>query len=263
VYEPGGVAPFGPLGKFLQPATPTARKTTAAIAGIQRRRCARANIISIRSKPSNDPTGIISRHGPPRWPQNPAGGVELQNVTTEMPVFTAPLPVNVTLVGVTVQVIVLVLGAQVKLTVPVAPSDGVSTIGNTAVSPGLTVAVEPPLPPTVSVKDAAPCVVPLSETVCGLPVALSLSVNVPLLGEVPVGVNVTLTAHDWPGASKSTGQVPPLTTKGPLAVMLENSTLAVLLVLVLFTVTVIGLLVVLIGVAGKVRVCGETVMVMD
>jgi hypothetical protein len=159
------VAPLGPLGKLLQPATPTARKTNAAIAGIQRWRWARAHVTSVKSKPSSDPNGITSRHGPPRWPQGPAGGVELQNVTTEIPVLTAPVPVRVTLVGVTVQVIVGVLGTQVRFTDPVTPADGVSTIGKTAVSPGLTVAVELPLPPTVRVKGAAVCVVPLSETV--------------------------------------------------------------------------------------------------
>ncbi len=125
----------------------------------------------------------------------PPGGAQLQNVTTEMPVSTAPEPVKVMLVGFTVQVIVGVLGVQVRLTTPVTPSPGVNTTGKIAVSPGLTSTVELPFPPTESVNVCAPFVVPLSETVCGLPVALSLSVNVPLLGDVPVGVKVTLTAH--------------------------------------------------------------------
>jgi hypothetical protein len=88
-------------------------------------------------------------------------------------------------------------------------------------------------------------VVPLKVTLCGLPVALSVIESVPLLAAVPVGVNVTkmvqlaFCAMPLPVVE----QVPPETANGPVVEIFENVTF-VALVLVFFTVTVIGALVV-------------------
>ena len=43
--------------------------------------------------------------------------------------------------------------------------------------------------------------VPLSDTCCGLPAALSATVNVPLAEPAAVGVNITLTVQPAPAAS--------------------------------------------------------------
>ena len=254
--------PSGPFGKLLQPATPPARKTTAAIAGIQRRRLARANAKSIRSSPSSDTIGISSRCGPFHRPDGTAtGGVPLQNVTTEIPVSTEPDPVSTMLVGVTVQVIVGVLGSQLRSTVPDVPGEPVSTIGNTAVSPGFTVALVLPLPPTVNVNVLGDCVVPFSATVCGLSIALSVIVNVPVLGSEPVGVKVTLMVQEFPTVTPLVSmQLPLATANGPLAEICGKLITAPLL-LVLVTVTDIGALVVFCSVDGKVRLVGATVTV--
>ena len=259
---PGNVFPFGPFARLLQPAAPTARNTTAASAGAQRLRFVRANTKSITINPSSDATGIIKSRGSPHRPDGPAtGGVPLQNVVTEIPVSTDPVPVSTTLVGVTEQVIVGVLGSQFKSTVPLVPGEPVSTIGNTAVSPGFTVALVLPLPPTVKVNVFGDCVVPLSATLCGLSIALSAIVKVPLLGSVPVGVKVTLMVQEFPTVTPLVSmQSPPATANGPLAEICEKLITAPLL-LVFVTVTGIGALVVFCSVDGKVRLAGATVTV--
>ena len=259
---PGKVFPFGPFARLLQPAAPTARNTTAAIAGAQRLRFVRANTKIIRNNPSNDATGISNSRGAPHRPEGPAtGGVPLQNVVTEIPVFTDPVPVSTMLVGVTEQVIVGVLGSQLKSTVPLVPGEPVSTIGNTAVSPGLTVALVLPFPPAVNVNVFGDCVVPLSATVCGLSIALSVIVKVPLLGSVPVGVKVTLMVQEFPTVTPLVSmQLPLATANGPLAEICEKLITAPLL-LVLVTVTGIGALVAFCSVDGKVRLVGATVTV--
>lgn len=105
---------------------------------------------------------------------------------------------------------------------------------------------------TVTVAVAV-AVVPLSVTVCGLPVALSSNTSVPLLGAVPVGVNVTNTVQELPGEMPvpPSVQVPPAATaKGPVVAKLDRTAFATLLTL-LVSVTVTGPLVVFCGVAGK------------
>ena len=103
---------------------------------------------------------------------------------------------------------------------------------------------------------------PAQTTLCGLPVALSVIESVPLLAAVPVGVNVTkivqlaFCAMPLPVVE----QVPPETANGPMVVIFEKVTLTVVL-LVFFTVTVIGALVVFRFCAGKVSVGGSTVTV--
>jgi len=100
--------------------------------------------------------------------------------------------------------------------------------------------------PGVTVTVGCPAVLPCSVTICGLPdVALSAIVKVPLLAAVPVGVKVTKIVQLAPAASgeASVEQVPPETANGPLGVILENVSVSEP-VLVFFTITVIGALVV-------------------
>jgi hypothetical protein len=96
-------------------------------------------------------------------------------------------------------------------------------------------------------------VVPLNVTVCGLPVALSSNTSVPLLGAVPVGVNVTNTVQEFPGETPAPAsvQVPPAATaKGPVIVKLLRTAFATLETLFV-SVTVTGPMVVFCGVGGK------------
>jgi hypothetical protein len=183
-----------------------------------------------------------------------------------MPVFTEVVPFSVMLVGVTLHVIVGVFGVQERFTVPVAPSLPVRMIGNTTVSPGVMIAVPPPLPPTVNVNVCGTSVVPLSATVCGLSTALSVIVKVPLLALVPVGVKVTPIVQRAPNASPGgppsfvIAQVPPETANGPLAAKFEKK-MADPFVLVFFTVTFIAALVVPCVVGGNIKLAGVTVTV--
>jgi len=103
-------------------------------------------------------------------------------------------------------------------------------------------------------------VVPFNVTLCGLFGALSAIESVPLLGAVPVGVNVTVIVQLAPAASGelSTAQLPPDTANGPVGEIFVKVTVPPP-VLVFFTVAVIGLLVVFCSVAGNVRVPGVTV----
>ena len=102
-------------------------------------------------------------------------------------------------------------------------------------------------------------VVPLKATNCGLPVALSVIDKFPLLGAVPVGVNVTVIVQVAFCAMPApvVEQVPPETAKGPVVEILEK-VMFVAMLLVFFTVTVIGALVVFSICAGNVRLVGET-----
>jgi hypothetical protein len=104
-------------------------------------------------------------------------------------------------------------------------------------------------------------VVPLKATLCGLPAALSMSMSEPELGDELVGVNVTPIVQEPLGAMPGwpSTHVPPETAKGAAAVKLVRTNDATLLLL-FCTVTVIGLLVVLIGVAGKVTLAGSVMV---
>lgn len=84
--------------------------------------------------------------------------------------------------------------------------------------------------------------VPLKGTSCGLVAALSAIVKVPLLGAVPVGVNVTAIVQLAPAESGelSVEQVPPETVNGPSPVEIFENVMVCDEVLVFFTVTDIG-----------------------
>jgi hypothetical protein len=90
--------------------------------------------------------------------------------------------------GVTVQVERLGAPVQVNATEPVNPPTGVMVTLKLSVLPAVTVCVDvgPVNPKSGGV------VVPVSGTVCGLPVALSVMVKVPMRVPAAVGVNVTL-----------------------------------------------------------------------
>src|ERR1700723_3048812 len=105
-------------------------------------------------------------------------------------------------------------------------------------------------------------VVPLNATVCGLPLALSSNTSVPLLGAVPVGVNVTNTVQAFPGEMPAPPsiQVPPAATaKGPVIVKPDRTAFATLLMLFV-SVTVTGPLVVFCVVAGKDTLDGSRIV---
>jgi len=93
---------------------------------------------------------------------------------------------------------------------------------------------------------------------------LSVTDKFPLLGAVPVGVNVTVIVQvafcAIPGPVVE--HVPPDTAHGPVVEIFENVTF-VALVLVFFIVTVIGALVVFCACAGKVSEGGVKVTVTD
>ena len=103
-------------------------------------------------------------------------------------------------------------------------------------------------------------VVPFNGTFCGLFTALSVIVSAPVLGEVPVGVNVTIIVQLIPAGigSASVEQVPPVTAKGPSPVVIFENEIVPPPVLVFFTVTVIGELGVFCSVAGNVKLPGVT-----
>ena len=103
--------------------------------------------------------------------------------------------------------------------------------------------------------------VPLNATLCGLPAALSISTSEPELGEVLLGVKVTPIVQETPGPMPGwpSTHVPPETAKGAAVVKLVSTNDATLAML-FCTVTLIGLLVVLIGVAGKVTLVGNVMV---
>jgi hypothetical protein len=108
-------------------------------------------------------------------------------------------------VGLPVAIVAGIPDMQAIEIVPMNPGFGCSTKVNTAVSPGSTETVVP-FPPlgvvgTVKVNPAAvEAPVPLSETVCGLPAALSVICT--LADSLPVadGVNVMVIVQDAPAA---------------------------------------------------------------
>lgn len=102
----------------------------------------------------------------------------------------------------------------------------------------------------------------MSVTLCVLGVALSAMASEPVLAAVPVGVKVTRIVQLEPAAigEASVEQVPPETANGPVVAMLVNESVSEP-VLVFFTVTVIGALVMFCACAGNVTVVGVTITV--
>ena len=119
------------------------------------------------------------------------------------------------------------------------------------------------LPGVICTAICGTSVVPLKGTSCGLLAALSVIVKVPLLGDVPVGVNVTAIVQLAPAASGelSVEQVPPETANGPSPVEIFVNEMVCDAGLVFFTVTDIGELAVFCSVAGNVSDAGVTVTV--
>src|SRR6202171_230700 len=105
--------------------------------------------------------------------------------------------------GVTVQVERLGAPVQANATVPVHPPTGgmVTLEGSVLAAVTFCTVVGPVNPKSGGV------VVPVSDTVCGLPVALSMMVKVPMRVPAIVGVNVTLIMQLAPAASDVAGGV--------------------------------------------------------
>ena len=113
-----------------------------------------------------------------------------------------------TVLGITEQVSVGDDGVQPSVTVPVTPGALVRTRPKYAVPPGTDVAVEEP-PDGIVTTTGDVIAVPVSATVCGLPVALSAMLSVAVRVPAAAGVNVTATEQFAPAASEPVGlQVP-------------------------------------------------------
>src|SRR6202171_938894 len=105
--------------------------------------------------------------------------------------------------GVTAQVQRLGAPVQANATVPVNPPTGVMVTLKGSVLPAVTFCT---VVGAVNPKSGG-VVVPVSDTVCGLPVALSMMVKVPMRVPAIVGVNVTLIMQLAPAASDVAGGV--------------------------------------------------------
>jgi hypothetical protein len=154
--------------------------------------------------------------------------------------------------GVTVQVERLGAPVQANATVPVNPFTGVMVTLKLSVLPAVTFCTDvgPVNPKSGGV------VVPVSDTVCGLPVALSVMVKVPMRVPAAVGVNVTLKVQ-FALAANMAGSVPHVfvcakSPEVPIAVIVK------LPVPVLVSVTVCAALVVFSAWLLKVRLVGAS-----
>src|SRR5258708_677616 len=149
-----------------------------------------------------------------------AGGTMNAVVASDTCAFCAVFPsAAATDVGVTVQVERFGAPVQVNATAPVNPFMGGMVPLKLSVLPAVTfcVVVGPGNPKSGGV------VVPVSDTLCGLPVALSVMVKVPMRVPAAVGVNVTLIVQFAPAARVrgliGQGVAPGLAAKSPDAAM--------------------------------------------
>lgn len=117
-------------------------------------------------------------------------------VVTVTPTMAGVPPVTFAGFGETLQVDAVGAPAQVKLTLPEKPLAAVAVKLNVAVAPAATVAEAVP---AVTAKPVDP--VPVRAIVCGLSLALSTIVSVPVRLPLAVGVKVTLTAQPAVGPS--------------------------------------------------------------
>jgi hypothetical protein len=131
-------------------------------------------------------------------------------VVTVTPTMVGVAPVRVAGLGETLHVDAVGAPVQAKLTLPEKPLGAVAVKLNVAVAPAVTVA-EAVL--AVTAKPVEP--VPVRAIVCGLSLALSTIVRVPVRLPVVVGVKVTLTVQPALGPSDVPQSL--VSEKSPLA----------------------------------------------
>jgi hypothetical protein len=133
------------------------------------------------------------------------GGINAIVVSDTCAVCAVVPSAAATEVGVTVQVERFGAPVQVKATVPLNPPTGVMVTLKLSVLPAVTFCTD--VGPVNPKSGAVFVPVPVSATVWGLPVALSVIVKVPVRIPVAVGVNVTLIVQFAPAASGVAGGV--------------------------------------------------------
>src|SRR5229473_3639644 len=185
-----------------------------------------------------------------------AGGTMNAVVASDTCAFCAVFPsAAATDVGVTVQVERFGAPVQVNATAPVNPFMGVMVTLKLSVLPAVTfcVVVGPVNPKSGGV------VVPVSDTLCGLPVALSVMFKGPMRVPAAVGLNVTLIVQFAPAARVrgliGQGVAPGLAAKSPDAAM---ELIVRGPVPVFVSVTVCAALVVFSGWLAKLRLVGAS-----
>src|ERR1700682_5807814 len=161
--------------------------------------------------------------------------------------------------GVTVQVERLGAPVQANATAPVNPPTGVIVTVTLGVVPAVTFCT---VVGAVNPKSGG-VVVPVSDTVCGLPVALSMMVKVPMRVPAAVGVNVTLIVQLAPATSGVAGGVIGL-ADAPVLVCAKSPDAAMEMIVrgpvpVLVSVTVCAALVVFSVWLPKVRLVGASI----
>jgi hypothetical protein len=263
LYVPGGVAPFGPCGKLLHAAGPSA--TNSNIANVTATRRFRRNVHIAPPRAIVTSSNPIPPPIPPGTANPVAVVVPWQNDWIPKAISVVP-PFNVTVLGITLHVITTDDGTQPSCTVPFTPGAPLIINPKYAVPPGTVVAVvDPPDGTVISTCDVTP--VPLNATICGLPVALSAMFSVAVNVPFPPGVNNTLIVQLAPAASVPVALHPELdvgcgtpksSASAPLVVKPAKVTVAVL---VFITVTLSGALVVPTVCDPNVKLLGVTVTV--
>ena len=119
---------------------------------------------------------------------------ELPVVATETVTGVEPEPLSFTELGDTEQVDIAGAPVQLSVTVWLNPPRGATAIVYWAVCPGVTVALDEEDGAT---EKSSPF--PLSGTVCGLLIALSVIVRTPFLWPLVLGSKATLIEHFTPG----------------------------------------------------------------
>lgn len=140
-YVPGAVRPCVPCGKLPQPCVAAIRITSARAGHTARKTFREDAALASNSDASRTARQSSGNMRPGPSPEGPSPGAsQLQKVCRAIAACVVPEALSVTTDGTTAQVIVGAALEQLRLTGPVTPLE-VSTSGNTAVSPGVTVAV--------------------------------------------------------------------------------------------------------------------------
>jgi len=182
---------FDPPPPFpLQPATST---NTIMAPNIPKRMRNRRASGSMKSRPIASMMKSTCRSNADGGTFMDCGGT-MRDAATMEPLAVAPGDGAALVVG-TEQEVISIPGVQVKATAPVKPPSPVTTTGNEPVAPLATL--------TAAAETEKSHAIPVSETACGLPLALSVIVSDPVTGPgaVPAaGANVTVTVQLAPTA---------------------------------------------------------------